>query len=93
VIKSFKCSETERLFNEERVGQWQQIESVALRKLTMIHAAASLEDLKVPPGNKLHKLSKDRDEQVAIWVNDKYRVCFEFREGNAYNVEIVDYHP
>jgi proteic killer suppression protein len=58
----------------------------------MVHAAAKLGDLKVPPGNKLHKLDKDREGQYAIRINDQYRVCFVWRDGNAYDVETTDYH-
>jgi proteic killer suppression protein len=92
VIKSFKTPDTEQLFNDQRVKQWQAIESVARRKLNMIHAAEKLSDLKVPPNNKLHKLKEDREGQHAISINDQYRVCFEWRDGNAYDVEITDYH-
>ena len=92
MIKSFKTEDTERLFSNERVKQWQSIETAARRKLNMVHAATKLDDLKVPPGNKLHKLEADRDGQHAISINDQYRVCFKWREGNAYDVEITDYH-
>jgi proteic killer suppression protein len=92
VIRSFKTEDTERLFNDERVRQWQAIENVARRKLNMVHAAARLEDLRVPPGNRLEKLEGNRKHQHSIRINDQYRVCFEWREGDAYEVEIVDYH-
>jgi proteic killer suppression protein len=92
VIKSFRSPETEQLFNNTRVRKWQSIEGVARRKLIMVNAAAKLDDLRVPPGNGLHKLDKDRQGQHAIRINDRYRVCFEWRDGNAYNVEIADYH-
>jgi toxin HigB-1 len=92
VIRPFKTEDTERLFNDERVRQWQAIENIARRKLNMVHAAARLEDLRVPPGNRLEKLGGDRKHQHSIRVNDQYRVCFEWREGDAYDVEIVDYH-
>jgi proteic killer suppression protein len=92
VIRSFKPEDTERLFNDERVRQWQAIENIARRKLNMVHAAARLEDLRVPPGNRLEKLGGDRKHQHSIRINDQYRVCFEWREGDAYDVEIVDYH-
>lgn len=65
---------------------------VALRKLQMLNAAAVLNDLGVPPGNRLERLRGDREGQCSIRINDQYRVCFEWREGNAYNVEITDYH-
>lgn len=92
MIQSFRTRETEDLFNDTPVKKWQSIESVARRKLNMVHAAAKLDDLKVPPGNKLHKLDKDREGQHAIRINDQYRVCFVWRDGNAYDVEITDYH-
>lgn len=92
MIKSFKTPDTQRLFNDERVRQWQTVEDVARRKLNMINAATKLDDLKVPRGNKLHKLDADREGQHSISINDQYRVCFEWREGNAYDVEITDYH-
>lgn len=92
MIRSFKTEDTERLFNDERVRQWQAIENMARRKLNMVHAAARLEDLRVPPGNRLKKLGGDRKDQHSIRINDQYRVCFEWREGDAYDVEIVDYH-
>jgi len=92
VIRSFKTENTERLFHDERVQRWQAIENVARRKLNMVHAAARLEDLRVPPGNRLEKLGGDRKSQHSIRVNDQYRVCFEWRNGDAYDVEIVDYH-
>ena len=92
MIQSFRTQETEDLFNDTPVKKWQSIESVARRKLNMVHAAAKLDDLKVPPGNKLHKLDKDREGQHAIRINDQYRVCFVWRDGNAYDVEIADYH-
>jgi proteic killer suppression protein len=92
VIRSFKTEDTERLFHDERVRQWQAIEGVARRKLNMVHAAAKLEDLRIPPGNRLEKLEGTRKGQHSIRVNDQYRVCFEWRESDAYDVEIVDYH-
>ncbi len=92
MIRSFKTEDTEQLFNDERVRQWQAIENVARRKLNLVHAAARLEDLRVPPGNRLEKLVGDRKNQYSIRINDQYRVCFEWRDGDAYDVEIVDYH-
>ena len=64
----------------------------ALRKLEYIHLAGSLDDLKVPPSNKLHELSRDRKDQYAISVNDQWRICFHFIAGDAYDVELTDYH-
>lgn len=92
VIRSFKTEETERLFRDERVRQWRAIENVARRKLDMVHAVGRLEDLRVPPSNRLEKLGGDRKSQLSIRINDQCRVCFEWRDGHAYDVEIVDYH-
>ena len=92
MIQSFQFEDTERLFHDESVRKWRAIEDVARRKLNMLHAARRLDDLKVPPGNKLHKLSGDRARQHAIRINDQYRVCFTWRDGHAYDVEIADYH-
>ncbi len=92
VIKSFKDEDTERLFQNEKVKRWRSIETVARRKLLMIDAAEQLNDLKAPPRNRLHSLKQDREGQHAIRINDQYRVCFAWREGNAYEVEITDYH-
>ena len=92
-IKSFACAETEKLFNDERgTGIPNQIVKRARRKLLMIDASTDIKDLRVPPGNHLEKLSGDRAGQFSIRVNDQYRVCFVFRNGNAFQVEIVDYH-
>ena len=92
-IKSFACAETEKLFNDERgIGIPNQIAKRARRKLLMINASRDVNDLRVPPGNRLEKLSGDRAGQYSIRVNDQYRVCFVFRNGNAFQVEVVDYH-
>jgi proteic killer suppression protein len=69
-----------------------QIQQVALRKLRMLNNAVTLADLRIPPANHLEKLSGDRVGQHSIRINDQWRVCFEWREGDAYNVEITDYH-
>lgn len=93
MIKTFKCKKTEALFLRISIApSWREVASVALRKLVYLHAAKRLEDLKVPPGNQLEKLKGDRKQQYSIRVNQRWRVCFEFEDGNAYNVEIVDYH-
>jgi proteic killer suppression protein len=92
VIKSFKDGDTKRLFRNERVKRWRSIETVARRKLVMVEATEQLNDLKAPSGNRLHSLREDRQGQYAIRVNDQYRVCFGWPEGNAYDVEITDYH-
>jgi len=69
-----------------------EIQRVALRKLVMLHAAESLQDLRAPPGNRLERLSGDREGQYSIRINDQWRVCFRWAEGDAYDVEITDYH-
>jgi toxin HigB-1 len=92
VIKSFGSTETRRLFNRERVKQFQSFERQALRKLFMIHAAKRLEDLAALPGNRLEKLRGNLKHQQSIRINAKWRVCFVWRETDAYDVEITDYH-
>jgi proteic killer suppression protein len=92
VIGSFKCSDTERPANGFRVRRFVNFERVAQRKLEMIDGAANLEDLRIPPGNRLEKLAGDREGQYSVRINDQWRICFEWREGRAYGVEIVDYH-
>ena len=92
MIRSFADRDTERLARRERVRRFVQIERVALRKLRMIEAAEVLEDLRVPPGNRLEALKGDRAGQHSIRINDQYRVCFRWLDGEAHDVEIVDYH-
>jgi len=93
VIRSFKSKETERVFNRERSRKLpSDIQQVVLRKLRMLNRAVNLQDLRVPPANRLEKLSGGRAGQYSIRVNDQWRICFEWKEGNADNVEIVDYH-
>ena len=92
MIQSFRCGETERLFRRESVRRFKAIERVALRKLLMIDAAPDLQTLAVLPGNRLERLKGDRRRQYAIRINDQWRICFEWREGHANEVEIVDYH-
>lgn len=92
-IQSFKCSETQDLFNLQRVRRWVNVEVVALRKLRMLHAAAAaLLDLRVPPGNRLEQLVGDRVGQHSIRINDQWRVCFFWTPEGPKDVEIVDYH-
>lgn len=92
MIKSFRAGDTERLFNGKRVRRWTNIEAVAMRKLAMLNRAGRLEDLRVPPANRLEALKGDRAGQHSIRINDQFRVCFRWHEGDAYDVEIVDYH-
>jgi toxin HigB-1 len=92
MMTSFKCKETEALFNGRRVARFANIAAVAMRKLQQIHAATTLEFLRVPPGNRLEALSGDRAGQHSIRINDQWRVCFIWSAGHAAAVEIVDYH-
>lgn len=92
MIKSFGSANTERLFNRERVRQFEAFERQAQRKLTAVHAAESLDDLAAIPGNRLEKLRGSRKDQHSIRINNKWRVCFVWKENDAYDVEIADYH-
>jgi len=93
MIRSFKCKETETIFNRNYSKKFpSSIQRVALRKLRMLNQARNLNDLRVPPGNRLESLKGDRKAQMSIRINDQWRICFEWHENDAYNVEIVDYH-
>jgi proteic killer suppression protein len=92
VIVSYKCAETKALSKGLRVKRFGSIESVARRKLRQLQIAGRLEDLRVPPGNRLEALKGDRAGQHSIRVNDQFRVCFRWTAGGAEDVEIVDYH-
>jgi proteic killer suppression protein len=93
MIKSFRDKETEGLFSRGPVKKLSvQVQRAALRKLLMLDAAITLEDLRVPPGNRLEKLVGDRQGQHSVRINDQWRICFEWSDGDAYEVEIVDYH-
>ena len=93
MISSFQDRETEKIFQRQFARQLpQDIQRNARRKLEVLDAAETLEDLRLPPANRLEKLSSDREGQYSIRINDQWRVCFTWREGNAYRVEIVDYH-
>jgi proteic killer suppression protein len=92
MIKSFRCKDTQSLWGGCRVPRYIAIEKVALRKLQQLHAAASLEFLRVPPGNRLESLHSNREGQWSIRINDQWRICFRFENSNAWDVEIVDYH-
>jgi proteic killer suppression protein len=93
MIRSFADTETERVFRRETSKKLPpDLQRIALRRLTMLDAAASLQDLRVPPGNRLEKLSGDREGQHSIRINDQWRVCFRWKDGDAHDVEITDYH-
>jgi proteic killer suppression protein len=93
VIKSFKDNETEKVFGRQLSRRLpMDIQQVALRKLRMLNNAISLLDLRIPPANRLKKLTGDRAGQHSIRINDQWRICFEWREGDAFKVEITDYH-
>ena len=91
-IRSFKCSDTESLFNRIRVKRFANIESVARRKLMQLDAAATLDFLRVPPGNRLQALAADRKGQHSIRINDQFRLCFVWTPQGPQYVEIVDHH-
>ena len=92
MIKSFRSKDTEELFNDIAVPRFRSIERSARRKLFYLHRARALNDLRVPPGNHLKALKGNRKGQHTIRINDQWRICFRWVEGNAYDVEIVDYH-
>ena len=92
MIRSFADKDTAALANGERVRRWINIESVARRKLAQLHAAVTLDFMRVPPGNRLEALKGDRNGQHSIRINDQFRVCFVWKDGDAYSVEITDYH-
>ncbi|WP_133513328.1 type II toxin-antitoxin system RelE/ParE family toxin [Candidatus Thiosymbion oneisti] len=91
-IISFTCADTRRLFNGDRVKRFVNIQTVAMRKLAMLNRAATLQDLRVPPGNRLEALVGNRAGQHSIRINNQFRVCFEWSAEGPTNVEIVDYH-
>ncbi len=93
MIKGFRCKDTEKLFNLEVTLKFPtNIKRVAIRKLEMLDVADSLNRLRIPPSNRLEKLSSDRKGQHSIRINRQWRVCFHWESGNAYDVEIADYH-
>jgi len=92
MIQAFKCSDTENMFNGLRIARFVNIENVAMRKLAMLNRAEVIADLRLPPANHLEALKGDRKGQYSIRVNDQWRVCFKFENGQAFDVEIVDYH-
>ena len=91
MIRSFRCRDTEALFRDQSAPRFRAIERVARRKLLYLHAVRRLEDLRAPPGNHLEALKADRAGQHSIRINDQWRICFAWRDGEAHDVEIVDY--
>jgi proteic killer suppression protein len=93
MIKTFRDKETERLFSRLPSKHFpSNLYRAAWKKLAILDAAEQIEDLRIPPGNRLEKLSEDRQGEYSIRINDQWRICFQWREGNAYHVEIADYH-
>ena len=93
MINSFKCTESEKIFNGRFSTRLpQDIQRLAARKLDYLDSAGEFEDLRSPPGNRLEALKDDRAGQHSMRINDQWRICFIWRDNNAYEVEIVDYH-
>lgn len=92
MIKSFRCPDTEHLFQTGKTRRWSAISSVAQRKLTMLQTARELRDLASPPGNRLEELKGKRKGQCSIRINDQWRICFRWTADGPEDVEIVDYH-
>lgn len=92
VIRSFRCKDTEQLANGYRVRRFADFERIARRKLAQLDAAATLDFLRAPPGNRLEVLRGDRKGFYSIRINNRWRLCFRFVDGDAYDVEIIDYH-
>ena len=92
MIRSFRDGDTEDLFHDIRVARFQKIERVARRKLLFLHQARRLDDLRAPPGNRLEALRGSREGQYSIRINDQYRICFAWKDGEVLGVEITDYH-
>ncbi|PJZ25543.1 plasmid maintenance system killer [Leptospira hartskeerlii] len=93
MINSFKSKETEKVWNQEFSKKLpNQIQPIAYRKLVMIARSKQIEDLKIPPSNHLERLSGERAGQYSIRINNQWRICFKWKDGNAFDVEIVDYH-
>jgi proteic killer suppression protein len=92
VIRSFAGKDTQALFEDQPVRRFQPVERAARRKLVYLHRARTLGDLQAPPGNRLEALAGARRGQYSIRINDQWRMCFRWESGDAYEVEIVDYH-
>ena len=93
MIRNFKSRDAEKVFNYQRTLAWSEpVRKAALRRLYALNAAMNLLDLRSPPSNRLEKLKGDRAGLYSIRINDQWRICFEWRDGHAWNVEIIDYH-
>ena len=92
MIRSFKCTETQRIFQRTGSRRFHSIERLALRKLLLLEGSERVEDLRIPPGDRLEKLCGDRIGQYSIRMDHQYRVCFRWGSSSAWDVEIVDYH-
>ena len=93
MIKSFRDKETERVFARQFSRRFPSVlHRMAWRKLALLDAAEHLDDLRIPPGNRLERLTGDREGEYSIRINDRWRICFVWREGDAYEVQIADYH-
>ena len=92
MIITFKCRETEKLFNDNDVKKFRAVSKPARMKLEILNAAVLLNSLRIPPGNRLERLKGDRNGQYSIRINDRWRICFLWKNDNAHQVEIVDYH-
>ncbi len=92
MIKSFKCKDTDRLFNDIDVKRFRNISRKTRIKLEILNAAISLNSLNIPPGNKLEALKGNRKGQYSIRIDSQWRICFKWNDENTYDVEIVDYH-
>ena len=93
MIKSFRDKDTERIWNREQSKKFSaEVQRTALRKLVALDGSETLQDLRIPPGNRLEKLTGSRHGQMSIRVNDQWRICFVWKDGNPHDVEIVDYH-
>lgn len=92
MIRSFRSADTEAMFSGKKVARFTAFRTVAERKLAMLHRAVVLDDLRTPPGNRLEALKGDREGQMSIRINERWRICFRWEGGDAFDVEIVDYH-
>ena len=92
MIKSFRCRGTQALFDGKAMARFTNIAAVAMRRLAILNRAGRIDDLRVPPGNRLEALKGTRTGQYSIRINGQWRICFKFRNGDAFEVEIVDYH-